>query len=64
MLVTTNGNTFLYNLPMALKNEQTLANQRIKMGVEKSVVYKFLQKANNVNFADETMLSVGMSIGP
>ena len=64
MLVTTNGNTFIYNLPMALKNEQTLSNQRIKMGVEKSIVYNYLQKANNVNFADETMLSVGMSIGP
>ena len=62
-LATTNGNTFLYNLPLALKNEQQLANKKIRMGVEKDLVHNYLQKVNAVNFAEETMLSAGPSIG-
>ena len=61
-LATTTGNTFLYNLPLALKNEQSLASQKIKMGVEKDIVHTYLHKVNAANLADQTSHKVEQSV--
>ena len=38
-LTASNGNVFLYNLPMAIQNEQNLVKKRQSMGIEKELLY-------------------------
>ena len=42
-LTATNGNVFLYNLPVAIQNEQNLIKKRRQMGItELDVLYTYL----------------------
>ena len=45
-LCATNGNVLLYNLPTAIKNDQNLAKKRTQMGIEKELVYTYLEKVD------------------
>jgi hypothetical protein len=52
-LAASGGKVYLYHLPTALTNEQQLAKSKLKMGVEKELVYNFLNRASALDFEEK-----------
>lgn len=64
-LITSGGNAYLYDLPKAFENERLIAKNKIDMGLEKSLVYTYLTKANEddlkTTFNDQSAFKSTMS---
>ena len=56
-LVCTNGNVLLYNLPVAIMNEQSIAKKRLSMGIESTLIHKFLTLVVNPNLDELAKLN-------
>eukprot|EP00347_Sterkiella_histriomuscorum_P023854 403333155 len=66
VLLTSNGQAYLYDLPVALENERVIQKKKIDMGLEQEVVYTYLERAtddqimNQKNF-DQSQLKSTMT---
>ena len=46
VLLTSNGNAYLFDLPKALENERVINKKKLEMGLEDDLVYTYLEKVN------------------
>jgi len=46
VIATSSGNVFLYNLAVALANEKAISKKKIEMGVERGLVWNYLERVN------------------
>ena len=48
IILTTNcGKSYIFDLPKALENEKILSKRKVELGVERNLVYTFLEKVES-----------------